>query len=114
MLLALLMYPVAVTADPARGIFGVTVAISGEGWFHPTVRASKVTAVRPGLAAHRAGVAAGDEVLELDGKRIPGATAKDLAPLAQGKRVGERISVRLLRPDGTSYTVILTAEQAAQ
>ncbi|HET7793284.1 MAG TPA: PDZ domain-containing protein [Rhizobacter sp.] len=91
-------------------MFGVTVAITADGWLNPTVRTAKVTQVQPGLPAHRAGIAAGDEVLELDGKRIPGATAGDLAPLAKGKRVGERLAVMLQRPNGTAYTAVLVAE----
>lgn len=97
--------------EPERGVFGVTVAISAEGWLRPTIRAAHIVQVQPGMPAHRAGIASGDEVLELDGRRIPGAAAADLAPLAQGKRIGETLSVLLRRPGGDSYRAVLTADR---
>ncbi len=105
--------PAALQAEPARGVFGVTVAVTGNGVFSPTIESARVADVQPGLPAHRAGIAKGDQVLELDGRRIPGATARELAPLAQGKRVGESLAVRLQRPDGSAYAVILVAEPPA-
>lgn len=105
--------PAALQAEPARGVFGVTVAITGNGVFNPTIESARVAEVQPGLPAHRAGIAKGDQVLELDGRRIPGAAARELAPLAQGKRVGESLAVRLQRPDGSAYAVILVAEPPA-
>ncbi len=97
--------------EPARGVFGVTVAISAEGVLRPTIRSAHIAQVQIGMPAHRAGIAIGDEVLEIDGRRIPGATAADLAPLAQGKRVGETLNVLLRRPGGDSYRAVLIADR---
>ena len=112
--LALLACGAGAWAEGERGVFGVTVAITADGLLNPTVRSAKITHVRRDLPAHRAGVSPGDEVLELDGKRIPGASATDLAPLAKGKRVGERLTITLQRPDGKSYSAVLVAEQPSR
>lgn len=96
-------------ADPANGIFGITVTISADGVFNPTIQKAEIVEVIAGLPAAKAGLAIGDEVLEVDGQRIPGATAKELAPLTKGKKVGSPVGIVLKRPDGQSYTVTLIA-----
>lgn len=96
-------------ADDALGVFGMTVAVRAEGMLRPRISAARIVDVRQGLPAARAGVAAGDQVLEVDGTRVPGASAAELAPLSQGKRVGERIRLLLARPDGATYSVDLVA-----
>lgn len=101
-------------AESARGAFGITVAVTADGWFNPTVRSAKVAKVQPELPAARAGVAVGDQVVEVDGRRVPGANASDLAPLAQGKRVGEPVELLLARPDGSHYRVRLVAVSATR
>lgn len=98
----------------ARGVFGVTVSVTADGIFDPTVRVARIARVEPGLPAARAGVAVGDEVLEVDRRRIPGARAADLAPLAKGKQVGEALLLVLARSDGSRYQVQLTAVPAAR
>lgn len=80
-----------------RGVFGLSVEIAGDGVFNPVIARARVTSVRPGFPAARAGLRVGDELLEVDGRRVPGATARDLAPLARGKRVGESVAVRVQR-----------------
>ena len=112
--LALLVVPAVASAETERGVFGVTVAVTADGWFNPTVKVARITEVQRDLPAYRAGIAPGDEVVELDGKRIPGAKAIELRPLAKGKRVGERLAVVLQRPDGTSYSAVLVAERPAR
>lgn len=99
---------------PVRGVFGVTVAVTADGWFNPTVRTARIERVEPGLPAARAGVSAGDEVIEVDRRRIPGAKAADLAPLAKGKQVGEQVALVLVRSDGSHYRVQLTAVPSAR
>jgi C-terminal processing protease CtpA/Prc len=96
-------------ADPGRGVFGLTVAVTAEGLFNPTVQVARVARVDPALPAAKAGIAVGDQVLVVDGKRIPGAKAGELAPLAQGKRAGEQVALVLARADGSQYAVQLTA-----
>jgi S1-C subfamily serine protease len=108
----------AIASDAAnaavRGVFGVTVSVTADGLFNPTVRVARITRVEPGLPAARAGVLAGDEVIEVDHRRIPGARAADLAPLAQGKRVGDEVMLVLARSDGSHYKVRLTAVPSAR
>jgi S1-C subfamily serine protease len=96
-------------AEPAHGVYGVTVAVRAEGVLRPRISSARIVDVRSGLPAARAGVVAGDEVLEVDCTTVRGAAAADLAPLSQGKRVGERIRLLLARPDGATYAVDLVA-----
>jgi C-terminal processing protease CtpA/Prc len=100
-------------AQPRRGIFGVTVAISGDGLFNPVIRSVRITQVQSGMPAAAAGVSAGDQVIEVDGRRVVGSTAKDLAPLAQGKRVGETVKLLLKRSDGQLYRVSMVAVESS-
>lgn len=111
--LAALIGGAPAVAEPARGVFGVTLAVRAQGVLNPRVSSATIVDVRHGLPAARAGVLPGDALLEVDGTRVPGATAAQLAPLAQGKRVGERIRLVLARPDGQAYAVELVATPAA-
>lgn len=96
-------------AEPANGVFGVTITITTDGIFNPTVQSAKIVKVFEGLPAAKAGLAVGDEVLEVDGQRIPGATAHELAPLTKGKKVGESVALVFARPGKGHYTVELVA-----
>lgn len=97
------------SAEPAKGVFGVTITITADGIFNPTVQSAKIVKVFDGFPAAKAGISVGDEVLEVDGQRIPGATAHQLAPLTKGKKVGEIVSLALTRPGRGLYTVKLVA-----
>lgn len=107
--LAVLACTPAGGTEPARGTVGVTLSVSGDGLLVPSVREVSIVDVAPGGPAARAGIAAGDKVLEVNGRRIAGASASTLAPLAKGKRPGESVTVVLQRPDGTVYrTTVVT------
>jgi serine protease Do len=67
-----------------------------------------VQSVTPGLPAAVAGVAAGDSVLEVDGKPVSGALAADMAKLMK-KSPGETLVLKLGRANREVYTVRLTA-----
>lgn len=110
----LLSQPELAAAEPRRGVFGLTLAVSGDGVFNPVVQSARITQVQPGMPAAAAGIGAGDEVVEVDGRRVVGATARELAPLAQGKRVGESVSLVVRRPDGRLYRVTMVAVEPAR
>ena len=80
----------------------------------PSIRDVSVVSVVPGGPAAKAGITPGDKVLEVEGKRIVGASALQLAPLAKGKRPGETVSVELQRPDGTVYKTVVTTGPPAK
>lgn len=108
-LLLLLTSTLALAASP--GVFGMSLTVKAGGWFlNPTIESLTVDAVTPGSPAAQAHLAAGDEVIELDGHPVAGAKANDLKPLLH-KTVGERLSLRLKRKSGEVYLAILVAVQ---
>jgi len=97
----------ALAATP--GVFGMSLNVKAGGWFlNPTIETLTIDAVTPDSPAALAHLAAGDEVIELDGHAVAGAKANDLKPLLR-KTVGERLSLRLKRKSGEVYSVILVA-----
>jgi C-terminal processing protease CtpA/Prc len=106
-LLFLLTSTLALAAAP--GVFGMSLTVKAGGWFlNPTIESLTVDSVTPGSPAALAHLAAGDEVLELDGHPVAGAKANDLKPLLH-KAVGERLILRLRRKSGEVYSVTLVA-----
>ena len=67
-----------------------------------------VTAVTAGSPAARGGVIVGDVLLELDGQ--PLASPEDLLDLLQGKKVGQGVTLRILR-GGAPLDVAITVEE---
>jgi C-terminal processing protease CtpA/Prc len=95
-------------ADDA-GYFGFGIEVDGEGFFlNPTLKSVKVDAVVPASPAALAGVAVGDQVVEVESRAIAGAKARDLEPLLK-KRVGESLHLRLKRSSGETYDATLVA-----
>ena len=92
-----------------HGIYGMKVTISADGLWNPTIEDAKILAVTPGLPAEKAGIVSGDEVLEVDGIRVPGATSQEMHPLSAGKKIGEHVVLVLKRIDGSTYSVDLIA-----
>jgi len=68
-------------------------------------------AVVPGSPAAKAGIVAGDIILEFDGNKLDDATS--LAQLIRGKKVGDRVTLKLLS-GGQEKTVTVTLEEMPQ
>jgi C-terminal processing protease CtpA/Prc len=98
-----------VHADGALGTFGFVVKVETDGIFNPRLKSVIVVSVIPGLPAAAAGIAAGDSVLQVEGKPIAGAAASDMAALMK-KAPGDKLLLKLRR-GGDEYTVSLTAVQ---
>jgi S1-C subfamily serine protease len=73
---------------------------------NPVVESIKLTKIIPGSPAAQKGLAVGDWVMEIDGVVIAGRKVKELQPLTQ-KSVGQSMRLRLKKPSGKSYTVVL-------
>jgi S1-C subfamily serine protease len=73
---------------------------------NPVVESIKLTQITPGSPAAQKGLAVGDWVMEIDGVVIGGRKVKELQPLIQ-KSVGQSMRLRLKKPNGKSYTVVL-------
>ncbi len=99
--------------EPRPGGFGFAIEVDGEGFFlNPTLKTVTIKSVVPGRPAAIAGINAGDQVVEIEGRQILGAKARDLEPLMK-KNVGETLTLRLRKPSGAIYSVSLVAAPRA-
>lgn len=93
---------------PAGG-FGISISVDGEGFFlDPTLKMVTVKSVAPGRPASVAGLKPGDRIIEVEGRPIAGTKARDLEPLMQ-KNAGEKLNLRVLRPNNEVWSVTLVA-----
>ena len=96
-------------ADEPKGTFGLTVAVDADGFFlNPTLKSVTVQKVEPKSPAANAGIAAGDQIVEAEGRTIAGSKGRELEPM-MSKKVGQALHLLLKRPKGESYRVTLIA-----
>ncbi len=96
-------------AAEEKGFFGLAVNVDGEGFFlDPTLRSVTISKVTPASPAALNGLAAGDQIVELEGLLIAGRKGRELEPLMK-KAVGESLRLRLKRPNGDLYNATLVA-----
>jgi putative serine protease PepD len=86
-----------------RAAIGASIASSS------TQPGALIVAVQPGGPASKAGITAGDLVEKLDGS--PTADASALGEALAAHRPGEKITLTILRPDGTITSKSLTLAQ---
>ena len=92
-----------------KGYLGLSIAIDGEGAFwNPTLKSVKVAKVAPRSPAEQAGVTVGDQIVEIEGRQISGAKAKDLQPHMQ-KDVGQRVNMVVRKASGETKPVSIVA-----
>lgn len=97
------------SAQSAKGWFGFLIAIESEGWaLNPAVRSATVREVVAGSPAAAHPIAAGDQIVEIDGQAVTGRKARELQPLVE-KAVGEQLDLKLKRPNGEIFSVKLVA-----
>ena len=107
----LLAHAIAVQAqdEPKPGTLGFAIDVDGDGFFlNPTLKTVTIKSVVPGRPAATAGIKPGDQIVEVEGRPVIGAKARDLQPLMK-KNVGETLALRLRKPSGELYTVSLVA-----
>lgn len=107
---AMLVCCVALAAQAAdAGFLGLGVAVDGDGvpW-NPTLKSAKVVKVVPRSPAEQAGVAVGDQIVEVAGRTVAGAKARELQPALQ-LAVGQRLSLVLKKASGELKAVSLMA-----
>lgn len=93
-------------AEPGKN--GLSVSVSADGFFNPTIKSLKVAKVDPGGPAALAGIAPGDEIVEIEGIAVPGAKGDRLRPLMT-RNAGEVTNMVLVRPSGEKYRARLVA-----
>ena len=92
-----------------KGWFGFALSIDAEGIsLNPKLRTIKIEKVFPGSPAAKAGLAPGDNILEMEGIVVAGARANALKTAAQ-KSVGETLRVKFQRRGEEPHYVSLVA-----
>ena len=92
-----------------HGYFGFALKVVTKGFFlAPTVSDLSIDKVLPGTPAERAGLHAGDRILEVEGKPVAGSKALDLQASAK-RQVGQTLHLTLRHADGQVYKVAMVA-----
>lgn len=92
-----------------KGYLGISVAVEGEGvLWDPTLKSARIAKVAPGSPAARAGIAEGDVIVEIQGRPVAGAKAKDLQP-HMDRGIGQTIHLVLRKPSGALEPVSVVA-----
>jgi serine protease Do len=106
------LLPMLHTGKVTRGRIGVSVAaVPLEGYQDFGLKSrtgALVSSVASGGAADRAGIEAGDVIVEFNGKAVPGTS--DLVKMVTATRPGTSVNVKLLR-DQKERTVSVTVEE---
>jgi C-terminal processing protease CtpA/Prc len=108
-LLGLLAMAAKVRAEDERGQLGFSISVDGDGPFwNPVLKSATVAKVTPASPAASAGLVPGDQIVEVEGRTVAGAKARELEPL-MARRPGERLSLRVRRADGSVQQLVLVA-----
>ncbi len=99
----------AAPAAQEKGWFGFKLAVKTSGFaLNPTVVMAVVQSVEPNSPASEQNIAAGDEIVDVEGKTVAGNKARELKPFLT-KGPGEVLHLHLKRKDGKIYSATVTA-----
>jgi C-terminal processing protease CtpA/Prc len=104
---ALLFSPFASHAVE-KGWFGFALVIDADGILNPKLRSIKIDKVFPASPAAKAGLSAGDRIVEIEGILVEGAKA-DTLKAAMQKSVGETLRFKIKRGTDALQDVSLIA-----
>jgi len=83
-----------------KGYLGISFSVESEGFFlNPTLKTVKIDKVRANGPAAKAGIEAGDLLLELEGKKIAGSKANDMKA-SMDKEVGQTVHLAVQKSSG--------------
>jgi hypothetical protein len=110
--MALALFLITAFALPAHADgpnVGFSISVQSEGWFflNPKIKQIFVSNVQEGSLAKGAGMVAGDEILEIEGKAVAGMRFKHFAEVMDFN-AGETRVLRLKHPDGKEFDARLT------
>lgn len=107
MFLLVAVSSLTLAADPGYLGFAVTVDIESSS-LNPTLRTLRIDQVTPGSPAAKAGLVAGDLILEVQGIVVAGAQG-DTVKAAMQKSVGETLSLRIKHGSAGPVEALITA-----
>lgn len=88
--------------------YGFHIDPKTEGFpLNPIVRSVMIDKIKAGSPADAQKMRIGDEIIEAEGRAVPGTRALQLINILN-KKPGERLRLRLRRPSGERYEVTLT------
>ena len=90
------------------GWFGFALAIDADGILNPKLRSIKIDKIFPASPAAKAGLAAGDMIVEIEGVVVEGAKTETLKAALQ-KSVGETLRLKIKRGTDAAQDVYLIA-----
>jgi C-terminal processing protease CtpA/Prc len=93
-------------ASEERGFLGIKLAPELAPGM--VIKAVRIKSIEPGSPALGKHIAVGDEIVEAEGRQVPGGKATELQPLMR-KHVGETLHLKLKRANGETYSAALTA-----
>lgn len=103
-----LLLAFAHSSRAAEPKLGFAVDVEGEGFFlNPMVKKIIVAEVVKGSLAEAAGMRAGDQIIQIEGRNVAGRRALELQPLMK-LNPGETRRLRLKHPDGTEVDAQIT------
>lgn len=97
----------AAEAKGGSGTLGFSLHVSADGLFSPRVSKAMVKTVAAGSPAEAAGLAVGDELIQVEGLDVPGTSASVLKPHMEFV-AGKPKKLRLKHSTGREYEVTLT------
>ena len=96
-------------ASSGGGWFGISPSIKGSGSFwNPTVENISIAKVAPDSPADKEHLSVGDMIIEVEGTPVAGAKANDLRSKMK-RDIGQVLRLTLMRPNGETYSAVLTA-----
>jgi C-terminal processing protease CtpA/Prc len=108
-LLILALSGLPLLASSGSGWLGISTSIKGSGasW-NPTIETVSIAKVAPNSPAENQHLSVGDMIIEVEGTPVLGAKGSDLRSKMK-RNIGEVIHLTLMRPNGETYSAVLTA-----
>ena len=98
-LIGLLLTPLTAAAAD-EGYLGLSISADGEGFFlNPTLKTITISKVAPESPAAKAGIEPGDQIVEIEGRKVAGAKANDLKPHME-REVGQTVRLAIKKVAG--------------
>jgi C-terminal processing protease CtpA/Prc len=113
LIIAALSFSALASYAAEKGWFGFALAIDADGILNPKLRSVTVDKILSASPAAKAGLSAGDKIVEVEGIIVEGAKADTLKAVMQ-KSVGETLRLKVKRGADAPWDVVLVAAPKPQ